>query len=126
MFGALYCLLGYRQTGSKRYLLLAGLSWGLAYLSRTINLISLPIYLVVLVLVIQRSVGRTLRIAPLYTFYRLIVRNWRAFANFLIPIIMAGFCRSGGTGYDMAAFGKVAIWMQRVLAPIGLQVSVVS
>ncbi|MBV7333836.1 hypothetical protein KFU94_37515 [Chloroflexi bacterium TSY] len=91
LFGALYCLLGYRQTGSKRYLLLAGLSWGLAYLSRTINLISLPIYLVVLVLVIQRSVGRTLRIAPLYTFYRLIVRNWRAFANFLIPIIMAGF-----------------------------------
>lgn len=91
LFAAFYCLLGYRQTGSKRYLFLSGLSWGLAYLSRTINLISLPIYLVVLVLVIQRSVGRTLRIAPLYTFYRLTEQNWRALTSFLIPVVLAGF-----------------------------------
>ena len=44
LFAAFYGLLSYSQTGRKRYLLLSGLAWGIAYLARTINLVTLPVF----------------------------------------------------------------------------------
>ncbi|MEM7130622.1 MAG: hypothetical protein AAF702_30135 [Chloroflexota bacterium] len=90
LFGAFYGMLSYRQTGRKRYLMLGGLAWGLAYLSRVINLVTLPIYLILLVTVILRSVHRTLFPHPLTNLYSLVVYNWRAFTSFLLPVGIAG------------------------------------
>lgn len=44
LFGGLYGLLAFQQDRRKRYLFLAGVAWGLAYLSRSVNLLTLPIY----------------------------------------------------------------------------------
>ena len=90
LFAAFYGLLGFRQTGLKRYLFAGGMAWGLAYLSRAINLISLPLFLFLLVVIIQRSLHVGWRTRPLFTLRRLVVRNWRAFASFCIPVIIAG------------------------------------
>ena len=48
LFGAFYGLLSYSQTGSKRYLFLGGIAWGIAYLTRVANLVTLPLYLIAL------------------------------------------------------------------------------
>ena len=58
LFAAAYGLLSYSQSGYKRYLGMGGLAWGLAYLSRTVNLLTLPIYLVALIIVLQRHARR--------------------------------------------------------------------
>ena len=52
LFGAFYGLLGYSQTARKRYLLMGSLAWGLAYLTRVINLVTLPLFLVGLIFAI--------------------------------------------------------------------------
>ncbi len=90
LFGAFYGILAYRQTSRKRYLLLAGLAWGIAYLSRVINLVTLPIYLVLLVTVLVRTIDRPLRPAILQNLMAVIVHNWRAFVSFMFPVIGAG------------------------------------
>src|SRR5690606_30426135 len=52
LFGAFYGLLSYGQTARKRYLLLGSLAWGLAYLTRVVNLVTLPLFLVGLIFAI--------------------------------------------------------------------------
>jgi hypothetical protein len=49
LFGAFYGLLSYSQTARKRYLLLGSLAWSLAYLTRVINLVTLPLFVVGLI-----------------------------------------------------------------------------
>ncbi|MBI3958455.1 MAG: hypothetical protein HY328_06570 [Chloroflexi bacterium] len=44
LFAALYWLLAFQQEKHKHILVWAGLAWGLAYLSRSINLVTLPVY----------------------------------------------------------------------------------
>ena len=89
LVGAFYCMVGFRQTGRKRYLLMGGLSWGLAYLSRSINLITLPIYLIALLNIIMRY-ARPGRGTPLHAVWPVLMRNWRPFASFMIPVVAAG------------------------------------
>ncbi len=55
LFAAFYGLLSFAQTGRKRYLALAGLTWGLAYLARSINLVTLPFYALALLLILNRG-----------------------------------------------------------------------
>ena len=100
LFGAFYGLLTFRQTGRKRYLLLGGLAWGIAYLARTINLFTLPIYLSGLIVVMVRQRYAWLRDTQLQgaqlpdvqhsVSLGTVLRNWRPIASFLIPVVTAG------------------------------------
>ncbi len=92
LFAAAYGLLAYSQTGYKRYLLGGGLAWGIAYLARVINLLTLPVYLAGLILVLHNHAVREgyrfdfsmqgARFAA--------ARYWRPVTSFLIPILAAG------------------------------------
>lgn len=104
LFSAFYGMLGYRQTGRKRYLLLAGLAWGLAYLSRVVNLVTLPLYIVLLVTVIVRSVKRSLWPGFFSNLRSLIYYNWRAFISFLLPVVAAGLA---SLWWNWARYGDI-------------------
>jgi hypothetical protein len=92
LFGALYGLLSYRQSGRKRYLMGSGLAWGLAYLTRTVNLVTLPIYVVALLVALYRRQGQTSGAAvPLYQQWLTLLRTqWRPLISFLIPVLLSG------------------------------------
>ena len=87
LYGALYGLLSYSQTGRKRYLIGGGAAWGIAYLARVVNLLTLPLYLFLLLLVIFRhtslnplSSGRSPWDGA----------QWRPLISFLTPVVFAG------------------------------------
>lgn len=103
LFGAFYGILSYRQTNRKFYLVLAGIAWSVAYLSRVVNLVTLPIYLVLLVTVIVRSVDRSLRPNIIRNLRTVIIYNWRAFASFLLPVVAAGLV---SLWWNMARYGS--------------------
>ena len=92
LFGAFYAMLSYSQTGSKRYLFLGGAAWGLAYLTRVANLITLPLYLAALYVAVAYGVGlmgrRRLRWNVVLAL--LVRRHWRPFVSFLVPVVLAG------------------------------------
>lgn len=92
LFAAFYGLFSFGQTGRKRYLVGGGAAWSLAYLARTVNLVTLPIFAVGLVVVLRhRSIinRRARRVHPLTP--RLLLREqWRPMVSFVIPIILAG------------------------------------
>lgn len=92
LFGAFYGLLSYAQTGSKRYLFLGGLAWGLAYLTRVANLITLPLYLVALYVAVMHGVGLAQRRRRSWSVMLalLVRRHWRPFVSFLVPVVLAG------------------------------------
>ena len=96
LFGALYGILCYRQTGRKRYLLAGSLAWGIAYLARVVNLATLPIYLVALVVaVLDAPPLGDQPVAPrphgLGGITRsLLADHWRPLVTFLIPVVLAG------------------------------------
>ncbi len=91
LFAALYGLLGYSQVGRKRYLLGSGMAWGLAYLARSVNLLTLPIFLAALVVALHRRHGQA---GPLLlnvaTLRRLLTHHWRPLFSFLLPVVVAG------------------------------------
>lgn len=90
LFGAAYGILAHAQTGRKRYLFGAGLAWGLAYLARVINLVTLPIYLVALGWVLAQWLPRRGE-TPWSVWLRLYLqRNWRPLTSFMIPVVTAG------------------------------------
>lgn len=96
--GAAYGLLAHSQTARKRYLLLAGLAWSIAYLARVINLMTLPIFAFGLIAAIfaaapverpdraplprPRSIGEGVR--------SLFVDHWRPVVAFALPVVLAG------------------------------------
>jgi hypothetical protein len=89
LFAAAYALLAYAQSGRKLYLFGAGLAWGFAFLTRSINLITLPIYLLGLFWVLDavtRTHGMTLQQRLQAAFWR----NWRPVVSFLIPVVFSG------------------------------------
>jgi len=104
LFTAFYGLLAFAQTGRKRYLLAAGIAWGLAYLTRVINLITLPVYLIGLLVVLNQQFQHGYakfsegilgsdRHNFLHLFQpRMYPSLWRPLASFLIPIVLAGLC----------------------------------
>ncbi len=93
-----YGLLSYSQTARKRYLVMGALAWGVAYLARVVNLITLPIYLAALTAAIfaaeatgegdlgyadrPTSVGDAL--------LRLVYIHWRPLVSYLFPVVLVG------------------------------------
>ncbi len=92
LFGAFYGILSYGQTGRKYFLLLAGLAWSIAYLTRVANLITLPLYLIAVYVVVVHRIGYArLQRRGLAVRVNLIVRRyWRPFVSFLAPVVIAG------------------------------------
>src|SRR5262249_5511811 len=98
LFGAFYGLLSYSQTARKRYLLMGSLAWGLAYLARVINLVTLPLFAVGLIYAIFAAapVERPDRAAlPRPTNWRegvnsLFRDHWRPLVTALIPVVVVG------------------------------------
>jgi len=92
LFGAFYGLLSYSQTRRKRYLLAGGIAWGFAYLARVVNLITLPLYILALVVAVAYGVGLVgRRRLSLAVVLRLMLRrHWRPFVSFLVPVVVAG------------------------------------
>jgi hypothetical protein len=91
LFAAFYGLLSFAQSGRKRYLLAGALGWALAYLARSINLVTLPIYLVGLWVVLDMRVraGRPLG-AGRPPIRLVLAQQWRPLVTFLIPVVAAG------------------------------------
>ena len=89
LFAAAYALLAYAQSGRKLYLFGSGLAWGIAFLTRSVNLITLPIYLLGLFWVLDAVTGS----ADMSLAHRLRAafwRNWRPVVSFLIPVVASG------------------------------------
>lgn len=97
LFGCFYGLLSFQQTQRKRYLFAAGLAWGLAYLARAVNLVTLPIYALGLLAILDSQTQGALdqawrwHVQTLATKIRTLVgdhpRQWISFA---LPIVVAG------------------------------------
>lgn len=99
LFGAFYGLLAFSRTGRKHYLVGGASAWGIAYLSRTVNLVTLPIFLVGLWAVLEtrvrveqsapRRANRALD-APRSGWRAVFAWQWRPMVSFLTPIVAAG------------------------------------
>lgn len=103
LFAAAYGLLAYAQSGRKLYLFGSGLAWGVAYLTRTINLMTLPIYAVGLFLVLtppfwQLDATFTRRLRRAFWQY------WRPVVAFTIPILAMGLL---SLWWNWARFGNI-------------------
>ena len=91
LFAAFYGLFGYSQVGRKRYLLGSGVAWGLTYLARSVNLITLPIFLAALVVALHRRHGKAGPLSwNITTLRRLLSQHWRPLFSFLLPVVLAG------------------------------------
>jgi hypothetical protein len=112
LFAAFYGLLSYSQTARKRYLLVGSLAWGLAYLTRVVNLITLPLFLVGLIVAIFAAapVERPDRAGlPRPTTWReginsLYRQHWRPLVTALIPVIIVGLV---SLWWNWARYGNV-------------------
>lgn len=92
LFGALYGLFSYRQSGRKRYLMGSGVAWSLAYLARAINLVTLPIFVAALVVALYRRQRVHRQLSFKLSFYTEFLReHWRPLISFFIPIVVSGF-----------------------------------
>ncbi|MFN8464648.1 MAG: hypothetical protein U0X20_03820 [Caldilineaceae bacterium] len=103
LLAAAYALLAYAQSGRKLYLFGAGVAWGVAFLTRSINLITLPIYLLALFWVLDAvtgSAGMTLRERLRAAFWR----NWRPVVSFFIPVVAAGLI---ALWWNWARYGSI-------------------
>lgn len=103
LFAAAYGLVAYGQSLRKRYLFGAGLAWGVAYLARTINLLTLPIYLIGLGSVLPAiavHVGET----TLERLRRAFWLYWRPVVAFGIPVVTAGLL---SLWWNWARFGSI-------------------
>ena len=95
LFAASYWLLAFQQEKHKHILFWAGLAWGLAYLSRSINLVTLPVYGLALAAVLAEGRGLgigdwrlgTRRPNPQSPVPNPQFREWILFAS---PILAAG------------------------------------
>ncbi|MBK8050546.1 MAG: hypothetical protein IPK16_27645 [Anaerolineales bacterium] len=103
LLAAAYGMLAYAQSGRKLYLFGAGVAWSIAYLTRTINLVTLPIYAVglfwALDAITRPETGRW-RERLEAAFWR----NWRPVVAFLIPVIAAGVL---SLWWNWARFGNI-------------------
>jgi hypothetical protein len=102
LFAAAYGMLAYAQSGRKLYLLGAGAAWAIAYLTRTINLLTLPVYLAALFFVLE-SVHRPPPGGILARLRAAYWRDWRPVVSFLIPVVVAGLI---SLWWNWARFGS--------------------
>lgn len=105
LFGALHGLLCYSQSGRKRYLIGSGSAWGIAYLARTINLVTLPIYVGALLVALYRRHGGTGRATINRPFIESLLRyQWRPLVSFWLPIIGSGLL---SLWWNYARYGSI-------------------
>ena len=107
LFASFYGLLAFAQTGSKWYLVLGGIAWGIAYLARSVNLVTLPVYLVGLYVVLDlrvRLYRRTYGSTSQITWRRVFKYQWRPLVSFLIPVVLSGIL---SLWWNWARFGSV-------------------
>lgn len=87
----LHGLLAYSQSGRKRYLMGSGLAWSVAYLARTVNLLTLPIFVAAFWVVLYQRYGKPGRTPVDLAFLRPMLRHhWRPVISFLLPIVVSG------------------------------------
>lgn len=87
LVATLYGLLAYRQTGYKEYLWAGGAAWGITYLTRTVNLVTLPVFALALYsLIRQRTRQDSVPLALSHFF----TRQWRPLVSFFVPVVAAG------------------------------------
>ncbi|MEM7537458.1 MAG: hypothetical protein AAF639_35135 [Chloroflexota bacterium] len=85
LMAAFYNLACYQQEQGKRFLFWAGMAWGLAYVARVINLITLPIYgIALLTLLIQNTEDAHKNLL------QKLRQNWRELTSFVVPVVAAG------------------------------------
>jgi hypothetical protein len=102
LFAALYGLLTHAQTGRKRYLVGAGAAWGMAYLARTLNLLTLPIFVFgLLAVLIERDRERS---AGGLASQSLFSRHWRPLVSFAVPVVLAGLL---SLWWNLARYGSL-------------------
>jgi hypothetical protein len=106
LFAAFYGLLAFGQTGRKRYLLAGGFAWGAAYLARSINLATLPIFVIGLWLTVEHRVRVQRRIprGQPVGWRRILNEQWRPLVTFTIPVIAAGLL---SLWWNWARFGSI-------------------
>jgi hypothetical protein len=106
LFAAYYGLLAFAQTGRKFYLAAGALGWALAYLARSINLVTLPVYLIGLwvVLVLRLRLERDSADKGVITWRDVLREQWRPMVTFLIPVAAAGLI---SLWWNWARFGNV-------------------
>lgn len=107
LFAAFYGLLSFGQSGNKRYLVLGGAAWGIAYLARSVNLATLPIFLVGLYVVLDMRVRlyrRTNRSAATNTWRSVFKYQWRPMVSFLVPVVIAGLL---SLWWNWARYGSI-------------------
>ena len=101
LFAALYWLLAFQQEKRKHILLWAGLAWGLAYLSRSVNLVTLPVYGLALAALLTEGRGMKIGIwrlgghtpnpqSPIPSPQSLLAAHLREWILFAAPILAAG------------------------------------
>jgi hypothetical protein len=105
LYGAFHALISYSQTQRKRYLLAGGIGWSVAYLARTINLVTLPLYLIALGYILWRNTGTDAGRLPLAArLGRLARAHWRPVVSFLMPVVLAGLF---SLWWNWARYGNV-------------------
>ena len=105
LFAAFYGLLSFAQTGRKRYLALAGLTWGLAYLARSINLVTLPFYALALLAILNRGADWRQALRDWRgSLRRLLWDEWRPWTTFALPVILAGVV---SLWWNFARYGNI-------------------
>lgn len=103
LLAAASALLAYAQSGRKLYLFGAGVAWGIAFLTRSINLMTLPVYLVALFWVLDAVTGNsgmTMAERLRAAFWR----NWRPVVSFFIPVVAAGLA---ALSWNWARYGSI-------------------
>ncbi|MEZ4620525.1 MAG: hypothetical protein R2867_34145 [Caldilineaceae bacterium] len=105
LFGALYGLLSYSQSGRKRYLMGSSLAWGIAYLTRTVNLVTLPVFVAALLVALHRRHGQPGRTIVDRTFLQQLLQNhWRPLVSFFTPIVLSGLI---SLWWNYARYGSI-------------------
>ncbi len=122
LFGAFYGLLAFGQTGRKGYLVSGAIAWGVAYLTRSVNLVTLPLYLVELwlVLVARQRIERAWEAQRPWLaggeavedgaedgaagWRAVLAQQWRPMVSFLLPVVVAGLL---SLWWNWARFGSI-------------------
>ena len=97
LFLTLYLLLCYARERRPSLLVFAGLSWALAYLTRPINLLTLPLYAGALLYILEPA-GLRVTLREVVARRRPDLRPWRAYLvrdrnawlSFAVPVVEAG------------------------------------
>ncbi len=103
LFAAFYGLLSFAKTGRKRYLAMAGLTWGVAYLARSINLVTLPFYALAVLVILNRG-SRAWRTDWRGEARRLLWEAWRPWTTFTLPVVLAGLV---SLWWNFARYGNI-------------------